>query len=423
MTLNIQTDRRLVRAGGHSARYVLVSFAAPESPTASRREPVNVAFVIDRSGSMGGTSIEEVRNALQLCLRSMIPGCAFNIVGFGSKYKMLFKQSRAYDESSLAEASAHVAALEADLGGTEILPALEAVFAQPAHGALTRQVVILTDGEVTNTDAVLALAKEHASDARIFTFGIGAGAGHHLVKGLARAGGGVAEFIYPGERIEPKVVRQFGRLLSPALTNVRVNWSGLDVTQAPSITPPVFSGGRIVVYGLMKSQRRDEKPSTVTLTAEAPGGPMTFAVESITERNDGRVVTTLAAPGASASWRKPAMGEGTRIAAARAKGTSSHADRPAGHPYGLISRETSFVAIEAARRPGRHSAAARSDRVDERMGRHRTHDATRQSPCDGDASGVVVSGYARQAYVGGTRVRGKSQHWGSADGPAAAICA
>ena len=64
MTLNVQTDRRLVRAEGHSARYVLVSFAAPESPHAAKREPVNVAFVIDRSGSMGGSKIRLAREAV-----------------------------------------------------------------------------------------------------------------------------------------------------------------------------------------------------------------------------------------------------------------------------------------------------------------------------------------------------------------------
>jgi Ca-activated chloride channel family protein len=163
-----------------------------------------VIFLVDRSGSMQGTSIEEVRNALQLCLRSMIAGCRFNIIGFGSSHHPLFERSRPYDEASLSEASAHVAAMKADFGGTELLPALEFALKHPRAGSLARQIVVLTDGEVTNTDALIELARKHDTEARIFTFGIGAGASHHLVKGLARAGGGTAEFIYPGERIEPK---------------------------------------------------------------------------------------------------------------------------------------------------------------------------------------------------------------------------
>ncbi len=123
---------------------------------------------------------------------------------------------------------------------------------QPRRDGRPRQVVVLTDGEVTNTDAVLALARSHAAHARVFTFGIGAGSSQHLVNGLARAGGGAAEFIHPGERIEPKVVRQFGRLLSPALTDVRVSWGGLDAKQSPSAIPPVFAGGRLLLYAFVK---------------------------------------------------------------------------------------------------------------------------------------------------------------------------
>src|SRR5262245_52012664 len=96
-----------------------------------RRQPIS-RFVVDRSGSMEGSSIEEVRNALQLCLRSMTAGCRFNIVGFGSTYKALFNESRVYDEASLAEASKYVAALDATLGGTEILPALQFVLGHRA---------------------------------------------------------------------------------------------------------------------------------------------------------------------------------------------------------------------------------------------------------------------------------------------------
>ena len=42
----------------------------------------------------------------------------------------LSRRAASYDEASLAEASAHVAALTADLGGTEILPALKFVLEQ-----------------------------------------------------------------------------------------------------------------------------------------------------------------------------------------------------------------------------------------------------------------------------------------------------
>jgi hypothetical protein len=130
---------------------------------------------------MGGNSIDEARNALQLCLRSLPAGILFNVVGFGSTFRKLFPKSRPYDETSLAEASAHAKTLEADLGGTEILGALESVLLPAVPEGTRRQLFILTDGEVSNTEEVLALVREHAATSRAFTFGIGAGASAHLV--------------------------------------------------------------------------------------------------------------------------------------------------------------------------------------------------------------------------------------------------
>jgi Mg-chelatase subunit ChlD len=176
-------------------RHAIALAFRPRLPVAT--VPAEILFVVDRSGSMGGPSIDEVRKALGLCLRSMTPGCKFNIVGFGSSFEALFPSSRSYDDASLRAASAHVGSLQADLGGTEILEPLRFALESPRDHGLTRQIVVLTDGQVTNTDAVLALVAEHSGEARIFTFGIGHGASHHLVRGLARAAGGHAEHISP----------------------------------------------------------------------------------------------------------------------------------------------------------------------------------------------------------------------------------
>jgi Ca-activated chloride channel family protein len=330
-------------AGGEA---IGVAFAPVFEGTSA---PAELIFLVDRSGSMQGTSIDEVRNALQLCLRSITSGCRFNIVGFGSTYESLFPESRAYNQSSLEAASAYVAGLQANLGGTEILPALRSVLEAKPSPSLARQVVIMTDGEVTNTDAVIALAAAHAASARIFTFGIGAGASHHLVRGLARAGGGTAEFIFPGERIEPKVLRQFARLLSPALTSVRVEWIGGDVTQSPSRVPPVFAGGRVLVYGFVKSGR----PSRARLTADSPAGPLSFDVEVPHASAGARTVCTL-----SARARIRELEEGGEWLAARGSRQLDRKESSARREivalalrYGLMSRETSFVAIERRETP------------------------------------------------------------------------
>lgn len=318
------------------------------SPDAARGE---IVFLVDRSGSMGGSSIEEARNALQLCLRSLPAGILFNVVGFGSTFQKLFPKSRPYDERSLAEASAHVKALEADLGGTEILGALESVLKPAVPKGARRQLFILTDGQVSNTEEVLALVREHAATSRAFTFGIGAGASAHLVKGLARAGGGEAEMIAPGERIEAKVMRQLNRALAPALEDLRVDWGEAKVRQAPHRVPPVFDGERVVVYGFLEGDASGD----VVLRAKAPTGDLAFPVRVETaEAPVGTLLATLAARALIRDLEEGASPLHTRRGSLQGRNTKDRVKEEIvrlGVTYGLVSRETSYVAVEEREDP------------------------------------------------------------------------
>jgi Ca-activated chloride channel family protein len=307
--------------------------------------PAEVIFVIDRSGSMEGSSIAEVRNALQLCLRSLVSGCRFNIVGFGSQYAALFDASRPYDDRSLAEASAHVQALDADLGGTEMLGALTFAFERPAVQGLPRNIVILTDGQVTNTDAVVAEVASHAKDARVFTFGVGRGASAHLVRGLARAGRGLAEFIYPGERIEAKVMRQFNRLLSPAIGDVHVRWGDLDATPVCTDLPPVFGGERLVTYAFLA----DVRATTVEVSARGSRGDVAFqAPIDVANVSAGRTLAILAARRRIRELEEHA--ESLNQFGSKQPGRTGDRRRDEiirlSTTYGIVSRYTSFVAVE-----------------------------------------------------------------------------
>ena len=88
----------------------------------TREAGSELVFLVDRSGSMQGTSIQEARNALQLCLRSLRAGSTFNVVGFGSSYESMFPESRPYDEDTLAEATRYVKKLDGTSGERRSCP-------------------------------------------------------------------------------------------------------------------------------------------------------------------------------------------------------------------------------------------------------------------------------------------------------------
>ncbi|KAJ5080717.1 von willebrand factor a domain-containing protein [Anaeramoeba ignava] len=211
-------------------------------------------FLIDRSGSMSGSPINSVAETLKIFLHAIPETCVFNIIGFGSRYETLFPESETYSQKSLEKAKEHANKLRANLGGTSLLGPLKYIFSKKPKTGYARQVFLLTDGEVYNTDEIINLVRFQSSTTRVFTFGVGASASRALVSGIAEAGGGKAEFIVNNEDIRPSVMRQLKRALQPAITNVKITWKGTkpDIV-VPYRLPSIFAETRLLVYALLKN--------------------------------------------------------------------------------------------------------------------------------------------------------------------------
>lgn len=212
-------------------------------------------FVVDESVSMYGDCIQNAREAVLLFLKSLPSGCRFNIVEFGSTFRHLFESSAVYNDDNLHQACKLVEHMSADLGGTEILAPLKWIFNRPLVKGFPRQVFLLTDGEVGNTNEVIRIVQSNAKAARCFAFGVGDGVSTALINGVARAGHGTAEFVLSNHLLQTKVIRTLKRALQPSYDDVTVSWSlpdGWNVDQIPSVIPPLFCDQRLVVYGILE---------------------------------------------------------------------------------------------------------------------------------------------------------------------------
>uniref|UniRef100_UPI0014479858 von Willebrand factor A domain-containing protein 5A-like n=1 Tax=Epinephelus lanceolatus TaxID=310571 RepID=UPI0014479858 len=157
-------------------------------------------LLLDRSGSMQGERMKSAKDTLLLLLKSLPMGCYFNIYSFGSCHEHIFSKSVEYSQKTLEKALKNIEVMDADLGGTEILQPLEHIYSQPTIPNQPRQLFVFTDGEVGNTKQVINLVKKNSGSHRCFSFGIGEGASSALINGLAKEGGGHAQFITGKER-------------------------------------------------------------------------------------------------------------------------------------------------------------------------------------------------------------------------------
>eukprot|EP01114_Cavostelium_apophysatum_P011558 TRINITY_DN2587_c0_g1_i1.p1 TRINITY_DN2587_c0_g1~~TRINITY_DN2587_c0_g1_i1.p1 ORF type:complete len:806 (-),score=163.68 TRINITY_DN2587_c0_g1_i1:1733-4150(-) len=238
-------------------------------------------FVVDRSGSMSGSKMKQVIECLQVFLRSLPEGTLFNIVSFGTDFKLLFPDgSVIYNEENLQIAAKHVKDMSADFGGTNILKPLENILTLKPKPGVPRQIFLLTDGEVANWQECVDAVRLHSQTTRVFTFGIGSGASKQLVQGIAKAGEGFCEMISSTTTtiLQQKVLNQLARALKPALTELKANWSTLEkyVTQAPYRLPLLFSGSRLVIYAFISEGAENGE---ISITARAGTKEVKFAAE------------------------------------------------------------------------------------------------------------------------------------------------
>ncbi|KAH0786761.1 von Willebrand factor type A domain containing protein [Histomonas meleagridis] len=197
-------------------------------------------FIIDCSGSMSGSRIAKAKECLDIFLHSLPTNCTFNIIRFGSRIDTLFPQSVQYNEENFNKASHYVQNMKADLGGTNILPALHNVFSQQT--TKQRQLFILTDGEVNNQGEVYAELERNVNTVRCFTIGLGSGADAGLVERIANITGGKSDFVDDKSDLSMKVIPQLRLSLSESVNNSVINIENVNSFEVtpfpiPSILP------------------------------------------------------------------------------------------------------------------------------------------------------------------------------------------
>jgi len=139
-------------------------FCQAEEPSAVSEingEEFSYVFIVDRSGSMGGQRMEIAKEALQLFIQSLPPRSEFAICSFGSNFNFYsFKGNHQilYDDLSMKAAKEHIAQMDANFGGTNILEPLVAA-CQTLPTKRNKRVFLLTDGQVGDTNQVIEYAR------------------------------------------------------------------------------------------------------------------------------------------------------------------------------------------------------------------------------------------------------------------------
>jgi Ca-activated chloride channel family protein len=233
--------------------------------------PLNLCLVLDRSGSMKGAKIANLRDATVLLIDMLQPQDYISVIFFSSRTEVAFPSQPVGDENRRSQLKALISNLRSD-GGTNMAPAMEAGLielrkqmgygfpASGGHGAHVNRLVLLTDGITEKEKRCLEQADQAAQiNVPITALGIGTDWNDKLMQAIGARSGGNSDYIATPESIRTHfastvqqmqaVVLQRGTLaVRPAL--------GIDVRSIYRVIP---------LIARLEPQRAQDRAASVFL--------------------------------------------------------------------------------------------------------------------------------------------------------------
>jgi len=240
-------------------------------------------FLCDRSGSMSGPKIAQVKSALQFLLRQLDPADTFNIVAYDSEVEGFRPELQRANPATVQAAIEWVDGLAAG-GGTNIDGALHTGLRMLHDASRPNYLLFMTDGEPTvgdtrETRIVANAAQENQVNARLFAFGVGFDVNARLLDRLARELRGTSIYVRPTQNIAAPVSAFYNKIAAPMMTAVAVDIQldgGAVARVYPRQMPDLFRGDQLVLVG----RYRKGGTAKIALTGEAAGKKQEFAYRS-----------------------------------------------------------------------------------------------------------------------------------------------
>ncbi|MEX2215786.1 MAG: VIT domain-containing protein [Phycisphaeraceae bacterium] len=339
--LLVHTDAR----GG----YFTLLLYPPHELTYLPRQPMEMVFVLDCSGSMSGYPIEKSKDAIRHALKTMNGEDTFQVINFSNSARQLGNAPLAVNDRNVQKALAYVDSLKGE-GGTEMITGIKAALDFPQSEGRQRVVAFLTDGYIGNENDILEAMSKRMNSARVFSFGIGSSVNRHLIESMARVGKGAVAYVGPNDDGAEIMDHFFNRISHPALMDIDLDFGSMQVADVfPKRIPDLFVGRPVLMVGRFTGP----VPSTIRVRGMAGQEQiaMDVAVQTVNPAPSA-VVAGNGIGGIPSVWARMQIQDlADHMAVNRnAQGELSGEVKRIALEYSLMSDYTAFIAVDSSRR-------------------------------------------------------------------------
>ncbi|MDD5616357.1 MAG: VWA domain-containing protein, partial [Candidatus Methanoperedens sp.] len=246
-------DMLFYNMGGQG--YMMHVFSPNETDLGTTALSKDIVFVVDKSGSMSGEKIAQVKSVFTKIISDLPPDDYFNVIFFDTDMRTYSSSLMEANTKNKADAANFVNSLDAN-GGTNINQALlDAVGMFKADSQRVPIIVFLTDGEPTEGITSPYVIRKNIKDANkakvsIFTiaFGIENEANYDFLKALSLENYGKAQRFFQEGKVEEEMTDFYKTISTPLITDMSFTYNGVtDVVNTGQFN--LFAGSDAIVLG------------------------------------------------------------------------------------------------------------------------------------------------------------------------------
>ena len=322
----------------------LLMVQPPAEMTGAEAVPKEMVFVLDCSGSMSGQPMAASKGLMKRFIAGMNPDDSFQVIRFSSSASSLSPTPLENTEANRARGLAYVDGLSGG-GGTQMIEGIKAALDFEPDPDRQRMVFFLTDGYIGNETQILAAIRELVGDTRVYSLGVGSAPNRYLINEMATEGHGFSQYVGLNDDPAPAVDRFYRRLNLPVLTAVETDWGGLDVIDPlPPTIPDLFDNQPVFLVG----RYRSPGSATVVLRGRRGHGFAEIPVEvELPEYQSSN-------PALEQLWARRKIADLMRLQVRREIPEVREQVLALALEYHLMSKYTSFVAVERKLKEGLH---------------------------------------------------------------------
>jgi Ca-activated chloride channel family protein len=237
--------------------------------------PRELVFLVDTSSSMNGRPMALAQAAVEHALGGLRASDTFRVLGFSDVIAPLDADALPATPQNVARGIAFVRGMRA-LGATEMVSGIRAALSPTAEDGRMRLVLLLTDGYIGNETDVFRAVHESLGQSRVFALGVGSAVNRYLLTRVAEEGRGDVQVVLPSEDPAAAADVFASRIARPFLTDVSVDWGGLDVHDVyPRRLPDLFADRPLRVTAHYTNAGR----GTVTIRGRVAGQAFSQTVD------------------------------------------------------------------------------------------------------------------------------------------------